>query len=372
MVRPAQKIPVMKPLLPTVDKIVPYMQEVDKNRWYANFGPLVMKFEERMAELFGIEPAEIISTSSGTASIVACMRAMNLPQGGLCICPSWTFAATPAAAMTVGLVPHFVDVDEKSWVIEPEAVKEQLKYIPGKVACVMPVSAFGYPIDTEKWQKFQDETGIPVIIDAAAAFDSVLQANVMKINKVPLALSMHASKTFGIGEGGLLISKDRNLIHRSRQMSNFGFKTSREIELPGINSKMSEYSAAVGHAALDEWPQKRAKLLELAGWYLEEFGKHPQARIEVRLHKGLANSTCNVRLPAGRANEVIEQLNAENIEARKWWYKGCHQQVAFKDCPRFALPVTEKLAESTIAIPFSLGMKKDEVQYIVNQLVSLF
>lgn len=367
-----KKIPVMRPLLPKAEKILPFLQEIDSNRWYSNFGPLTMRFEEKLAELFGVSSSALITASNGTSAMAAVLRAMNVEPGTFCVLPSWTFAATPAAAVDVGLVPYFVDVDKNSWVIEPDELKQQLRLIPGKVGAVMVVAAFGQPVSVSAWDKFTAETGIPVIIDAAAAFDTVLQLPDARMGNTPVMISLHATKTFGIGEGGIVISQNKQMLHHTRQLTNFGFAPSRDIVVQGVNAKLSEYSAAVGLAALEDWPEKRQKWKNITEWYIEAFAAEKCAAVTHRLNSDWVSSTCNVKVPPNCVENVIEQLGYAGIEARKWWIKGCHKQKAYAQYPRFALTVTEELSDTVMALPFSVDLTKEEISLIVKQFTSLF
>lgn len=367
-----KKIPIMRPLLPKAEKILPFLQEIDANRWYSNFGPLTFRFEEKMAELFGVTSSALITVSNGTAAMSTLLRAMDIEKGTFCIVPSWTFVATPAAAVEAGLVPYFVDVDKTSWVIEPEELKQHIRLVPGKVGAVIVVSAFGQPVSVSAWDKFTEETGIPVIIDAAAAFDTVLQFPETKVGNTPVMISLHATKTFGIGEGGIVISQNKQMLHRARQLTNFGFAPSREIVLPGVNAKLSEYSAAIGLAGLEYWPEKRQKWVELTKNYMDAFAEERSTIVSHRLTTDWVSSTCNVIVPPNCIENVIEQLGYAGIEARKWWIKGCHQQRAYLQYPRFALPVTEMLSNTVMALPFSIDLTKEEISYIVKQFTSLF
>lgn len=367
-----KKIPLMRPLLPTADAILPYLTEIDANRWYSNFGPLAFRFEERLAALFGITPPCLMTTSNGTSALSVLLRALNVEAGSVCVVPSWTFAATVAAAVEVGMAPHFVDVDEQRWILDPEALKQQLKLIPGKVGAVITVSTFGTPVSVSAWDAFTAETGIPVIIDGAAAFDTMLRIPDTKLGNTPVMVSLHATKTFAIGEGGLVLSNNKALLQKARQLCNFGFSPSREIVLPGVNSKLSEYSAAVGLASLDTWEQKRQQWAQVNEWYREAFTDAANPALVPWLSADWVSSVCNIRIPSGSIENIIEQLGFAGIESRKWWIKACHQQKAYASCQRFALPVTEALVDSVIALPFSVDMTQDDVAYVVEKFTHLF
>lgn len=363
------KIALMRPLLLGHKSAVHYLEQVDKNRWYSNFGPLVTTLEQRLGELFCTGADSVVTTSNGTAGLVNILRAMNLPRGTLCLLPSWTFIATPASILAAGLTPYFIDVDERTWALDPQAVERHVHELEGKVSAVMVVAPFGSPLDTAAWDAFTERTGIPAIIDAAAGFDAFSSTPSSRPRKNPVMISMHATKTFGVGEGGAVISSNTKLIARVREMSNFGFSSAREIHIPGTNGKMSEYTAAFALAALDLWPQTREYWLCRKWYYAEAFekiadpvGSHPWITQE------WASSTFSVRLNNNNAPEVIAGLIEAGIESRQWWGKGCHVQPAYRICPHGPLPVTEALGQSVLALPFTLDIQKPDVDFIMQTL----
>src|SRR5262249_50811428 len=146
----------------------------------------------------------------------------------------------------------FLDVDPKTWALDPDKVADEVARAPAPVGAVMPVAPFGLPLDMGAWEAFRSQTGLAVVIDAAAAFDSLSPSAVTSV------VSMNATKAFGIGEGGFVVSTDDAIRQTVRMRANFGFLGSREAQVAAFNAKLSEYQAAVGHAALDEWAPARA------------------------------------------------------------------------------------------------------------------
>lgn len=368
----ARRIPVMRPLLPTADEVLPYLRRIDDARWYSNFGELTLGLEERLADLLATDRTAIVSVANGTAALSACLRSMNPKPGSFCLVPSWTFVATAAAPTAVGLEPYFLDVDPDTWALDADQVKEQLRYVPGDVGAVIVVAPFGAPVDYEPWDRFTADTGIPVVIDAAAGFDSVATVPGTKLGRTPVMVSLHATKPLGVGEGAFVISRDKLLLATVRQMTNFGFMDNRDIELTGVNAKMSEYSAAVGHAALDAWPTRRAEWLTAASYYHDAFARVSTDRLRLRLPTDWVSSVCNVEVPQGFADKVISHLNSAGAEARRWWPRGCHQLLAYQGYKRFAVPVTERLVDTVVALPFFVDITRDDVDYVVGELASLF
>ena len=209
-------VPVARPRLPTADQITPYLRRIDESRWYSNSGPLVQEFEQRLAKHFG-KPAKVATVANGTIGLVVALLACRAPRGSLCMVPAWTFAATAHAIELAGLVPWIVDVSLTSWALEPAMARRFLRQAPGDVSAVMPVSPFGAPIDYAAWESFRNETGIAVVIDSAAAFDT------LRPTGLPAIVSLHATKILGIGEGGFVLSTDADFIEEIQKRINFGF-----------------------------------------------------------------------------------------------------------------------------------------------------
>lgn len=353
-------IPVMKPLLPTADKILPYLSTIDKNRWYSNFGPLVTSLEERFEKYMGLESGTVALVSSATSGIATTMRALNCVRGSYCAIPSWTFAATAAAACNVDMVPYFVDVDDESWAIQPEDVLP----IKDRISAVIAVAPFGSPLDIGKWESFSRDANTPVVVDAASCFDSFSQQKDFRISEIPVILSLHATKPFACGEGGLIVCKDKELIEKIKHMSNFGF-IGEEMIPGGENAKMSEYAAAVGHAEMDEWESKKRKFHELNCMYeakLKDLG------LPAWVSKKWITSTMSVTLDGFDIHEVARKMERAGIDTRRWWRRGCHFFKAYHDCPRQPLVTTQKLVDSVLGLPLWIGMNEAHVDRVVKCL----
>lgn len=350
--------------LPPFERMLPYLQQIEANRCHSNFGKLFRLFEERMAELLGISVDEIVLVCNGTFALVAGLMAMEIPRDKYCLMPSWTFSATPASAILAGLKPLFLDVDATTQILTPERVLNFLNNHDiniDQVGGVMVVSPFGYPVDSDSWDAFTKETNIPVMIDAAASFDAIHRKSKMKIAHSPMMVSLHATKIFGIGEGGMLISKNTDLIKRVKGISNFGFDISRESSYCGMNAKMSEYQAAIGLAVLDSWAEIRAKRLELTMNYIAMFN---ELGLDHWLSPDWLSSTCNVLVPY-QAEKLRDHLVANNIESRIWWGRGCHTYPAYNLLPtELELPNTKYLSNCMVGLPCSIDIAKESIEMI--------
>lgn len=354
-------IPVARPRLQEADAILPYLREIDANRWYTNHGPLAGRFEARLAERFGVPAGSVTLTASATAGLAVTIAAVAREGARYCAVPGWTFPGTAHAARNAGFIPWFVDIDAASWALTPDRLRATLPLAPGPVAAAVPVVPYGAPLDLGAWEEFQNETGVPVVVDAAAAFDTLHPA------RVPAVISLHATKVLGIGEGGAVLCRDPEPVRRARQAANFGFHGTRIAEIAGANAKMSEYHAAVGLAALDGWEQTRATFLRVAGAYRKHLGSLQGVMIQPGFGIDWISSTCMVTVAAG-VETVAAALVRAGIETRAWWGDGPAGHPAFRDCPRTPLPDTADVAARALGLPFSVDLTETEVERIAAAL----
>lgn len=360
-----ETVEIFRPLLPSADAILPYLKRIDTTRWYANFGPLESELRQRLAAHFKVSVEHAITASSATSGLIAVLRGLNLPKDSFCLVPSWTFVATPASAIAAEMTPYFIDVDPTTWALDPEYVKQQIKHVKGIIGAVLVVAPFGKTVDIQAWDKFTAETSIPVVVDAASCIDSFRD---VKFGKTAVVFSMHATKIIGVGEGAVIVSTDTGLIRHVHEQTNFGYYT-RRISIPGINSKMSEYTAAVGLAALDGWPERRKQWVSTTE--ICKAGLEPLAEkhnLTLWFPENAVSTTCNIRLPTLTADLVISQLQVRGIKARQWWDKGCHTQPAYAKYPHAELSVTKELGASVVSLPFYVDIEPRQLARVAASL----
>jgi dTDP-4-amino-4,6-dideoxygalactose transaminase len=355
-------IPVMRPRLPNAAALRPYLEEIDRNNWYSNFGPLERRLEERLAERYDLPAKNVVAVANCTAGLMLALVATARERGGYCIMPSYTFVASAHAVLAAGLIPLFIDVDPESWAATPDLVSSAVRGADGPVAAVMVVSPFGAPVDAAMWDAFTDGSGVPVVIDAAAGFDSAAAA------RSPVVVSLHATKVLGAGEGGFVMSRDAALVGEIAARSNFGFRTGRQAEAIGFNGKLNEYCAAVGLASLDAWPRTRPPLIELMRRYRDILEGIGGVRTSPGFGDGWVGGTCNVRFDRPVADEAVAMLGDAGIDSRQWWTKGCHRETAFAGYPHDTLPVTDDLAERVLGLPFHDGLGEADFERVAKAL----
>lgn len=365
-------IPVLKPLLPPAEAVLPYLRRIDATRIYTNHGPLLTELETRLAGMLALPPGCLASAASGTAGIVGAIYATAgraTPARPLALIPSFTFIATAVAAEQCGYTPYFVDIDPASWLLEPHLLENHRQL--ARTGVVLPVAALGRPVAQAPWAEFARRTGIAVVVDGASSFDRILANPGQYLGEVPVALSFHASKAFGMGEAGGVAATSPALIEDAVQAMNFGFRTARDSLGPSINGKLSEYHAAVGLAECDGWPAKQAALQHVIDLYRAHMGAAGLAADFVAApDASLSYGIFRARDP-GAAAQLQADLRAAGIDTRLWYGGGLHQQTYYRAQARDDLPVTEALAPSLIGLPMAPDLAEAAVIKVCTTLARL-
>ncbi len=342
-------VKVMSPILPASDKLLPYLISIDANRIYSNFGPLEFNLRERLALHFGIPTSLIVTCSNATLGILGALETSELPVGTTWEMPAWTFTATSAAMAYSRYEAKFVDVDSMGRVVPS-----------GEATAVIDVLPFG-----DEWEhaRLSDKIGA-VIVDAAASFDAIKEIPINRKEPFAIILSLHATKILPAGEGGLFISNDPSWVLRFQNWTKFGMEVGRTSTSMGLNAKLSEYSAAVCHASLDEWDQIHKSWISLgkiAADISDQFGVR---RTSAAL-KGFVSPYWIVNLASEQQKtNFATHLNELGIETRDWWESGCHQMRAYRDFKRDDLSMTDFLANTTLGLPFHLCLTDAEWERI--------
>jgi len=362
-------IPVYRALLPRAAQLLPYLERIDANRWYTNRGELVKLLEARLSERFA--RANVMSAANGTVAIEAAILATAgraTPQRPLAIMPSYTFVATAMAVEACGYRPYLVDIDPQTWSLASTMLAGHPAL--ARAGVVVPVAPYGRAIAQEDWVAFQQHTGIPVVIDGAASFEALLADPERTTGAIPVTLSFQSTKAFSSGEGGAVVWSDDDGLKRIAQALNFGFLYKRESTSAGTNGKMSEYHAAVGLAALDEWNETCRANRAVAEWYRAAASAQG---IADRLFVSSVVASNYAIVDAGsaiRADALIEALKHEHIESRRWYGRGVHTEPYWSDAERDSLPVTECIAPALVGLPIAPDLEERHIERIIATTVT--
>jgi len=359
----ASRLAVYRALLPHTERIVPYLERMDANRWYTNRGELVQLLESRLEEMLG---SPLITASNGTAAIEAAVLATAgraTTARPLALLPAYTFVATAAAVEACGYRPYLLDIDEQTWALRPGDLAGHAAL--DRAGVVVPVAPYGRAIAQHEWQAFQERTNIPVVIDAAAGFEALLAAPGTCAGSIPVTLSFQSTKVFSTGEGGAVVWSDADGLKRVARALNFGFLYKRESTSAGLNGKMSEYHAAVGLAALDGWNAMRQANRAVSDAY--RAAAHASGIAE-RLFSAPDVASNYALVDAGSAQlaaTLVTKLAKEDIESRLWYGRGLHHEPYLFDAERDELPATDRLAPSLVGLPIACDIALADVERVI-------
>lgn len=366
-----ERIPLMLPSLPTADELLPYLRRIDANRWYSNFGPLASEFEARIAASFGdANPVRVISMSSCTAGIELALRALALPPNAPVLVPALTFIATASAVRCAGLAPVVADIDADSWLLTPEIARAAVRTIGARA--VVPVTTFGVEQDGAAWSAFARDTGVPVVIDAAAGY-----GNQRDPGPTCSVYSLHATKPLAAGEGGFVVTRDATLAHAIRRLSNFGINLDRPADGPigsavatGTNAKLSEYHAAVALASLDRWPTTASVRNALYERSVDAAQRACGGRLGLQAAPPwTVRSVCPYLLPDASARDRAEAIfRARGIGIRRWYLPTIDRQPAFGHVDHLPTPVADAMGDRLVGVPFYPDLPADAVDEIAEAL----
>jgi dTDP-4-amino-4,6-dideoxygalactose transaminase len=346
----SETMPVMRPILPPLTKVNPYLEAVYESGIFSNRGPLVRRLEERYAEWFGVEPELVVAVSNGTVSLSAAAVASG---GQKFLVPEWTFPATAMGPVQVGKTIEFRDVNPETWLLQ----LTENDYADAANVVPMPVAPYGMKFDFEPWKNFPH-----LILDAAASVGTRQSLSGI-LPDWSVTVSLHATKVLGCGEGGLVIFGDKAKAQLVREWINFGFSGARVTERIGTNGKMSELTAAFALAALDSWDEEKADWLA---------AKALVDRVNKRLGLSTGPMPADGINPywmvdfgtADRAKLVEDRLSEAGIGSRRWWPAAMTESTPFLDHPTSGNRVANGLASSVLGLPMFRGISEEQVQRV--------
>lgn len=366
LARPGLRIPFLRPRPPRLSHLVADLQALEASGIYSNYGPLNSHLEQALTEqIFGGRGGCLTVNNATTGLIIAIREAAaDAPGRRLALMPSFTFAATGHAVLWAGLTPLLCDIDPETWSIGADAEDALLRAHAGEIACLVPYACFGNGIDLERYARIARDTGIGVVVDAAASLGSLDEAGRGFGAGFPHAVvySMHATKTFATGEAGVIHCGDPERLARLRTMGNFGFGRPREATMPGLNSKLSEVGALLGLAKLREFADVVHHREALAAVYRRNlpgfrFQRIVGRRIAYQFVPLLLPEDCRMTRPA-----IIETLAAEGIGAAHYFSPHLAEQAFFAGiCRRGDLSETASIAARVISLPIADEMTEAEV-----------
>lgn len=245
-----------------------YATDAAANGWGENCNHYVETFERLFAKHLGVRYA--IATSSCTGALHMGLAALNIGPGDEVILPDLTWVASAAPITYVGATPVFIDVDRKTWCLDPALVEAA---ITPRTRAILAVHLYGNVCDMDVLGEIAARRGLALIEDAAEGIGSTWRgAPVGGIGDFG-AFSFHGTKTIATGEGGMFVTNDQRLAERVKTLGNHGrsSQATRQFwpEEVGFKYKMSNLQAAIGCAQVERVEELVARKREIFDFYRE-------------------------------------------------------------------------------------------------------
>jgi UDP-N-acetyl-3-dehydro-alpha-D-glucosamine 3-aminotranferase len=327
-------------------------------------GPEVEAFEQELAQYLGVR--HVIGVGNGTDAITIALRALGVGPDHEVVVPAFTFYASAEAIVNAGARPVFCDVDPDTRNMTPDTVRAVLT--PGTRAIVS-VDLFGLPAPSPDLR----ELGVPVLEDAAQAAGSILDGRRAGSLADVATFSFYPSKNLGaFGDGGAIATDDDQIAELARALRFHGSRDKQTFEYVGYNSRLDELQAAILRVMLPEldgWCEgRRAAARAYSETGIDRYVTPPfePPGAEAAWHLYVASHP--------RADELIAGLREHGVGARGYYRTPLHRQVAmapYAPGRADALPVTEQLAATNLALPMSPTLDEERVREVVAALAAV-
>lgn len=401
-------VPLIRPSPPPLSQAAARLREIEDSGVFSNFGPVNTRLEHDMvARLFAGEGACMTVCNATIGLMLAVQQAIGAPRKSrsarnshgefgdfaapaprrsqgvstrrrYALMPSFTFAAAAQAALWCGLTPLFCDIDPTSWTACAVDEERLLARHGSDIAVVMPYATFGYGLDLSRYAELTRRFGVPVVVDAAASLGTAsADGRGFGTGFGGLVVySMHATKSFATGEGGIVYSADPDAIVELRQMCNFGFTAKpaanasrfgeptgdlrgrpRTATMLGLNGKLSEVGALLAHLRLDGYGEVVSRRAALMRGYRQAL---PELTYQPELPGAQAHQFAPGLLPPALApcrDAITAALAGQGIGSATYFSPHLAQQDYFAEhAAGRALPVTDDVASRVVSLPLFDGM----------------
>ncbi len=361
-----QEIYVTKPVLPPMEEYMEYLKDIWETHNLTNVGKYTRQLMVELMKFMNTN--HCLPMCNGHMALEMTLQAMEL--SGEVITTPFTFASTTHAIVRNGLTPVFCDVRESDCTMDPDKIEE---LITDKTTAIVPVHVYGMPCDVEKIEAIAKKHNLKVIYDAAHAFGETYHGKSFAKFGDACMFSFHATKAFNTIEGGLAIVHDTKTLTKVYQLHNFGIMDEESVEYVGANSKMNEFSAAMGLCNLKHFEENREKRKVLYDYYrkaLSDIEGISMLQYDEKALK-LNYTYCPIFVDPdkyGMNRDELSDILAENhIHSRKYFYPLTSQFNCYKDSGYKAdVPVAERLSKQVLTLPLYTDLEMENVQKICD------
>lgn len=364
----SRPIPVTQPFMPPLEEFVPHLSKIWESKWLTNSGQYHQRLEQELSAYLGVE--HLCLFTNATIALITALQSLRIT--GEVITTPYSFVATAHSLLWNNIKPVFVDIDPRSFNLDPEKIESA---ITSQTTAIMPVHCYGNPCEVEKIEKIADTYGLRVIYDAAHAFgirykgESLLRYGDLSV------LSFHATKVFNTFEGGAIICPDAKTKQRIDHLKNFGFVDEVTVVAAGINGKMNEIQAAFGLLQLDYVDRSIAARQEIHDRYQRALKDIPGIVVPEPSADATRNHSYFPILvgddyPLSR-DELYQKLRERNILSRRYFYPLISDFPMYRGLPssqRSNLPVATDTAARVLCLPIYPDLEQAETELIVRAI----
>ena len=351
-------IPVCEPYL--AGRELEYATDCIKSNWISSGGKYIEEFENKFAAYCGCKYG--ITTTSGTTALHLALVALGIGKGDEVIVPTFTMAACAFAVVYTGAKPVFVDCENRTYNIDVSRIKEK---ITERTKAIMPVHIYGHPCDMLSIMKLAAAYGLYVIEDAAEAHGATYNGMVTGSMGAMGCFSFFANKLISTGEGGMVVTNDKDLADRARRLKDLSHSKIRFLHSEvGFNYRMTNIQAAIGLAQLekiDEYIEKRRYHAKLYNELLKD------TSLELPIEELWAKNVYWMYAVLVKDNREasMAHLKSKGIDTRTFFVP-MHRQPMFVDEGYY--PIADDISQRGLYLPSGTGLTNEQIVYICNTI----
>ncbi len=348
-----------------------------KENWISGDGPYIRKFENNFAKFHKRKYA--ISVSNGTAALEIALKSLNLKKGSEVIIPAFSIISTALCVIKNKLKPILVDVDLETWNTSPEQI---IKKINKKTKAIIITHIYGFPVDMKKVLKIAKKKNILIIEDAAEMIGQKYKNRLCGSFGDVSTFSFYANKHITTGEGGMILTNNKNIFEKSKSLRNLCFGNGQDRfnhEDIGWNYRLSSLQAAMGISQLKKISYLVKRKRQIGKLYYNKLKNNKYIQIQ-NISSNYAKNIFWVFGILIKPNKrfsrdiIAKKLFKENIQTRNFFYP-MHKQKIFRRLKIFKknskFPNSEFLSKNGLYLPSGLGITNKEISYTCKVLNSI-